>query len=124
LIVRNEKKPLHFRDIAVKIDRSGLQKPGKTTHPQTVHNELIKDKRFVLVGRGTYALVEWGYRRGTVREVIEEILREQKKPIDRETLIAEVLKIRDVKEATVVINLNAFFTRGKDGAYTLPETKK
>lgn len=119
LVVRAEGKPLHFRDIAEKIDRSGLQKPGRKTHPQTVHNELIKDKRFVLVGRGTYALVEWGYRRGTVREVIEGILREQKRPLSRKEIVSKVLHVRDVKESTVMINLNAFFARTKNGDYDI-----
>lgn len=119
IVLRAEKKPLHFREIAEKIDRSGLQKPGKTTHPQTVHNELIKDKRFVLVGRGTYALVEWGYRRGTVREVIEHILLEQRHSLSREEIVSEVLKVRDVKEATIAINLNSFFNRNKSGKYEL-----
>lgn len=121
LVVEAEGKPLHFREIAERIDAKGLQKPGRTTHPQTVHNELIKDKRFVLVGRGTYALVEWGYRRGTVREVLEEVLREKKKPLKREELIAEVLKVRDVKESTIVINLNSFFARVGENRYFLKE---
>ncbi len=124
LVVLAEGKPLHFRDIAAKIDQFGLQKPGKTTHPQTVHNELIKDSRFVLVGRGTYALVEWGFRRGTVREVIEEMLREQGSPMKRDVLVSEVLKIRDVKASTVVINLNMFFARMPEGTYWLKELKK
>lgn len=119
VVLRAEGKPLHFREIAEKIDRSGLQKPGKTTHPQTVHNELIKDKRFVLVGRGTYALVEWGYRRGTVREVIEHILLERRHSLSREEIVSEVLKVRDVKEATIAINLNSFFNRNKSGKYEL-----
>jgi hypothetical protein len=124
LIVHAEGKPLHFREIATKIDRSGLQKPGRVTHPQTVHNELIKDKRFVLVGRGTYALVEWGFRRGTVREVIEGILRESGKPLTRTELVSEILKIRDVKASTVVINLNSFFARVNGDAYDLKERAK
>ena len=124
LVVHAEKKPLHFREIAAKIDLSGLQKPGKVTHPQTVHNELIKDKRFVLVGRGTYALVEWGFRRGTVRDVVEEILRERGVPMKRNELVSEVLKVRDVKASTVVINLNAFFARTPEGLYFLRESKK
>jgi len=89
-----------------------------------VHNELIKDKRFVLVGRGTYALVEWGFRRGTVRDVVEEILRERGVPMKRNELVSEVLKVRDVKASTVVINLNAFFARTPDGLYFLRESKK
>ena len=123
LVVHAEGKPLHFREIATKIDQSGLQRPGKVTHPQTVHNELIKDKRFVLVGRGTYALVEWGFRRGTVREVVEEILRERGVPVKRDELVSEVLKVRDVKASTVVINLNAFFSRTSDGSYALKDSK-
>lgn len=124
LVVRDEGKPLHFREIAKKIDRSGLQKPGKVTHPQTVHNELIKDSRFVLVGRGTYALVEWGYRRGTVRELVESMLREKQGPLTRAEIIKEILKIRDVKEATIAINLNSFFARGKNDTYDFKENAK
>ncbi len=119
LVVKAEGKPLHFREIAQRIDARGLQKLGRATHPQTVHNELIKDKRFVLVGRGTYALAEWGYHRGTVREVIEEILRDCKKPLSKQELISRVLKVRDVKESTVVINLNTFFERVGSDSYEL-----
>lgn len=124
LVVRSEKKPLHFREIAQKIDAKGLQKSGRVTHPQTVHNELIKDKRFVLVGRGTYALVEWGYRRGTVREVIRGIFEDRKKPVSRREIVSEVLKVRDVKESTIVINLNAFFAKVGNDSYFLKEGKE
>lgn len=121
LVVQSEGKPLHFREIAKMIDRCGLQKAGRLTHPQTVHNELIKDKRFVLVGRGTYALVKWGYKRGTVREVLEEILKERKSPMTRDALVAEVLKIRNVKESTIIINLNTFFSKLENDRYFLKE---
>ena len=83
-----------------------------------MHNELIKDKRFVLVGRGIYALSEWGYKRGTVKEVIMDILRISGKPMTREEVLAEVLKIRQVKKSTVIINLNTFFARIGKNAYT------
>lgn len=115
LVLKMSAKPLHFRDIAQLIDQHGLQKDKKKTHPQTVHNELIKDKRFVLVGRGTYALSEWGYRRGTVKEVVESILAESVQPMKRSDIIKKVLEVRKVKKSTIVINLNAFFARvGKD----------
>ncbi len=45
--------PLHFRDIALEVNKITQ---GKHAHPATVHNELIKDPRFILVGRGMYAL--------------------------------------------------------------------
>jgi len=115
---------MHFREIAESIDRYGLQKRGKITHPQTVHNELIKDNRFVLVGRGTYALVEWGYKKGTVREVVKDILREHKKPMTREEIVAEVFKVRNVKESTIIINLNAFFERVSKDRYDLKRAGK
>src|SRR3989344_4723045 len=119
LVLKTSKKPLHFREIADLIDQHGLHGKKKRSHPQTVHNELIKDKRFVLVGRGIYALSEWGYKKGTVKEVIEEILKAAKKPLAREEILAEVLKVRQVKKTTIIINLNSFFSRvGKD-AYWL-----
>ncbi|EKE19780.1 MAG: sigma-70 region 4 protein [uncultured bacterium] len=117
LILKEAEKPLHFRDIAKKIDQYHLNK--KKTHAQTVHNELIKDKNFVLVGRGIYALVEWGYEKGTVKDVIEEILKKSDKPLGREEILTKVLEIRHVKKSTIVINLNNYFAKSKTGTYTI-----
>ncbi len=115
LVLKMNGSPLHFKDIASRIDEIGLQKKGRKTHPQTVHNELIKDKKFVLVGRGLYALSEWGYSRGTVREVLEQILGKSRSPMKRDRILDEVLRVRQVKRSTIVINLNTFFEKvGKD----------
>lgn len=120
LVLKTVGKPLHFREIASLIDSYGLQRSKKRqSHPQTVHNELIKDKRFVLVGRGIYALSEWGYKKGTVREVLAEILARAEKPLSREEVLAEILKVRQVKKSTVIINLNTFFKRAGKNAYTV-----
>jgi hypothetical protein len=120
LVLKMAGKPLHFREITTLIDSYGLHSSKKRkSHPQTVHNELIKDKRFVLVGRGIYALSDWGYKKGTVKEVIGEILTRMKKPLSREEVLAEVLKIRQVKRSTVIINLNTFFHRVGKNAYTV-----
>ncbi len=124
LILQVMKKPLHFREIARLIDEHGLYKNGKQTHPQTVHNELIKDIRFVLVGRGTYALSDWGYRPGTVREVLSSILKEKEAPMSREELLKAVMKVRQVKRSTVIINLNSFFTKVGKNIYSITEKKK
>lgn len=123
LILQVIKKPLHFREIARLIDEHGLYKSGKKTHPQTVHNELIKDKRFVLVGRGTYALSDWGFRPGTVREVLKSILKEHDKPMTRDDLLKAVMKARQVKRSTVIINLNSFFTKVGKNIYSLTDDK-
>lgn len=116
LVLKRAGVPLHFREIARRIDKYGLQRvKAGPSHPQTVHNELIKDKRFVLVGRGVYALSEWGYKKGTVKEVLQEIFLKADKPLSREEVLAQVLKVRQVKKSTVIINLNTFFRRvGKD----------
>jgi DNA-directed RNA polymerase delta subunit len=119
LVLKTGGKPLHFRDIAKLIDEHGLHQKKRQSHPQTVHNELIKDKRFVLVGRGIYALSEWGYKKGTVKEVISEILKDAKEPLTREEILERVLSIRQVKKSTIIINLNTFFERVAKNTYTL-----
>ena len=117
LVLKEYGKPVHFREISALIDKFNLNK--KKTNPQTVHNELIKDERFVLVGRGIYALKEWGYQEGTVKDILENILREKEEPMKKEEILKRLMKMRQVKKSTIVINLNNFFTRvGKD-AYTI-----
>jgi DNA-directed RNA polymerase delta subunit len=119
LILKESRKPLHFREIAKRIDQYRLNK--KKTHSQTVHNELIKDESFVLIGRGIYALAEWGYKKGTVKDVLEEILKNNPSPMNREEILEKVLEVRNVKKSTIVINLNNHFSKLKNGTYV---TKK
>ncbi len=113
-------KPLHFREVALAIDRAGW--PGKKkAHPQTVHNELIKDKRFILVGRGMYALQDWGYESGTVADVLVSVLKESPHPLGREELITLAAERRMVKPQTILLNLQdkTRFRRTDEGKYTL-----
>jgi len=118
LVLKERKEPLHFTQIARLIGEYKLSK--KRAHPQTVHNELIKDEQFVLIGRGIYALHEWGYFPGTVREVLKKILEQSQKPLTKEKILAQVIKMRKVKKATVMINLNntEFFCK-QENYYTL-----
>jgi DNA-directed RNA polymerase delta subunit len=104
MVLKEKHKPLHFSEIAKLIDQYNLSK--RKAHPQTVHNELIKDERFVLVGRGIYALKEWGYRKGTIKEVLQDILNKSQKSLTKDEILEEVMKLRKVKKATVMINLN------------------
>ena len=119
LVLKNQKQPMHFRDIASLIDEAGLHTKHSQSHPQTVHNELIKDDRFVLVGRGIYALKDWGYTRGTVKEVIKEILENSGKPMSKNEILEAVLKVRQVKITTIAINLNTFFAKNQSGLYSI-----
>ncbi|OGZ70778.1 MAG: hypothetical protein A3F47_00065 [Candidatus Staskawiczbacteria bacterium RIFCSPHIGHO2_12_FULL_38_11] len=118
LVFKKHQKPLHFRQITGLIDELDFNAQNKKTHAQTVHNELIKDARFVLVGRGTYALSEWGYVPGTIREVITNVLND-KKLTNQEEIVKEVLSQRLVAKNTVLINLNnkKYFNKGPDGKY-------
>lgn len=110
IILRTEKKPLHFVDIANKIGGIGINKKMVTT--QAVHNELIRYADFVLVGRGLYALKEWGYTPGTVSDVIANILKDQG-PLSKKDIIKEVQKQREVQIGTISLNLqkNSSFVR-------------
>jgi hypothetical protein len=89
LVIRKHGSPIHFRDVAKQITVMF----DKKAHVATTNNELIKDKRFVLVGRG---------------------------PMTKEEIIDKVMKERYVKENTILVNLQnpKYFKRDKDGKYT------
>lgn len=115
LTLKRHGSPMHFTEVAKGIERLF----GRETHPATTHNELIKDGRFVLVGRGLYALKEWGYEPGVVRDVIRGII-EREGPLTRGEIIDRVKRERYVKDATIAVNLqNAVFARLSDGRYSL-----
>lgn len=118
LAVKRHGSPMHFREVARSIEDLFKRK----AHVATCHNELIKDKRFVLVGRGLYALTEWGYSAGVVKDVLQEILRKEG-PLSRNEIIDKVRKERYVKDNTIVVNLQdgSLFRRMADGRYALVE---
>jgi hypothetical protein len=114
LVFEKYKKPMHYEEIAKKI--KDLNFDTKKVCVPTVHNELIKDSRFILTGRGVYALKKWNFYKGTVKEVIKKILIEKQKPLTKEEIIQETLNQRQVKETTVLLNLNdpkSFLRRGE-----------
>jgi len=119
VILSDNKKPMHFSDIAKAIKDSSFKRKDVTT--QAIHNELIKDKRFVLIGRGIYALKDWGYSRGTVSEIIAKVLKDSKEPLHRDEIVKRVLKSRQVKETTILLNLQskAQFKRVAKATYVL-----
>lgn len=116
LVIRKHGSPIHFREVAKQI----TQVFKKKAHVATTHNELIKDPRFVLVGRGLYALKEWGYMSGVVRDVIKKII-EKNGPLTKDEIVAKVLKERYVKDNTIMVNLQnqKHFKKDKDGKYSI-----
>ncbi|MBU6430627.1 MAG: hypothetical protein KGR26_16535, partial [Cyanobacteria bacterium REEB65] len=114
LAIRKHGSPIHFREVAKLIGTMF----DKKAHVATTHNELIKDPRFVLVGRGLYALAEWGYTPGVIRDVIRAILLKNG-PLGKQEIIDRVRKERYVKENTIIVNLQnpKYFRRDQSGKY-------
>jgi Holliday junction resolvasome RuvABC DNA-binding subunit len=109
---------MHFAEVTGVINK--VLPSSRQAYVQTVHNELIKDKRFVLVGRGLYALSEWGYEPGTVSQIIAQILKKEG-PLSKEEIVKKVLQKRLVKENTILINLQnkKLFATNDKHCYTL-----
>ena len=125
LVFKKNGKPLHFTEVAKLIDKFDYNAPNKKTYPQTVHNELIKDTRFVLVGRGTYALSEWGYVPGTIKDIITKVLSEKNEPLHKDEVVKQVLSQRLVAKNTVLMNLNnkTHFDKDSNDKYFLRKTE-
>ena len=123
VILYENGKQMHFNEIAEAISGSDFKRKDVTT--QAIHNELIKDSRFILVGRGIYALKEWGFKQGTVADVITEVLKQADEPLHRDEIVKRVLKKRFVKETTILLNLQgkAQFKRTAKATYTLTDAK-
>lgn len=100
-VLKKAKEPLHFLDIAAAI----TEKFGEPVKTSTIHNELIRNSEFVLIGRGIYVLKEWGYKDGTVLDVILEIFKKSGTPLSTEEITDRVLKVRQVKITTIYMNL-------------------
>lgn len=116
LVIKRHGSPMHFTEVAKAI----TELFDRRAHVATCHNELIKDKRFVLVGRGLYALSEWGYSSGVVKDVIVDILKKHG-PLTRDQIIDLVKKERYVKDNTILVNLqdSTHFRRDPQGLYIL-----
>lgn len=124
IVLKKAGKPLHFQKITDFINE--IKFSEKKANVQTVHNELIKDPRFVLVGRGIYALSEWGYKLGTVTDVIAAVLKEANSPLSRDEIVNKVLKQRIVKKNTIILALQARnrFQRVSEKVYKLIDETK
>lgn len=122
LVLTKHGKPMHFSEISNHIKTSNFARRDVTV--QAVHNELIKDSRFILIGRGIYALAEWGYTPGTVADIIIDVLREES-PLHKDEIVKRVLTRRQVKTTTVILNLQEkdHFVRVAKATYKLKDQK-
>ncbi len=135
--MKHYQKPSHFSEISKLINTAtSKQLPVSPTllssvwlkkvKVQTVHNELIKDNRFVLIGRGIYALRDWGYKPGRVVDVIKDVLKKAGRPLSQEEIIKEVKKQRFAQDNTIILNLHnkKFFKKLPHQHYTLVRSYK
>jgi len=121
LILKKKNEPLHFETIAKQINDAKFG--GRKALAPTVHNELIKDERFVLVGRGMYGLKEHGFEPGTAKEVIHRILK-KKGSMNFQEIVTAVQKERFFKPNTILANLQNkdLFERLSIGTYRVNES--
>ncbi len=121
LVLRKHGSPMHYGEVADAITEMFNRK----AHSATCHNELIKDPRFVLVGRGLYALAEWGYKPGPVKEIIANILKSHG-PMEKRDLIDAVKRERYVKTNTIMSNLQDtdLFGIDENGRYFVRDDEK
>lgn len=119
LVLKKQNGPLHFVEITKQINNLPFEK--KDVLSESVHNELIRSPLFVLIGRGIYALREWGYEPGTVREIIVQTLKQAKKPLLKGEVIKKVLAQRKVQENTILLNLQDkdYFIKTEEGKFWL-----
>lgn len=124
VILDAKKEPMHFSEIAKAIRESNFKRKNVTV--QAIHNELIKDPRFILIGRGIYALDSWGYKKGTITDIIRTILTRADEPMTREEIVKQVLKLRKVKETTILLNLQnkENFKKVGKNSYALADVPK
>jgi Sigma-70, region 4 len=100
-VLKKRKEAMHFVDITNAISEHFKE----VVKVATIHNELIRNNEFVLIGRGIYVLKEWGYKPGTVLDVIMDVFEKAKAPLATEDIINKVLKVRQVKTSTIYMNL-------------------
>lgn len=104
--MRRHNQPIHFQELPAKIMEYFPQKVIKVN---TVHNELVKNNDyFVNLGLGLYGLKEWGFKGGTVVDIIVRIFQQYKRPMSVKEISKELLKEKMVSPNTILLNLQKY----------------
>jgi len=122
IILKIERKPMHWRDIANKAEKMNRKETFNSTglfnalgyHPET----------FVRVGQGTYALTEWGNRKAeNYSELIVKILVKEKTPLSFGVIYEKTCAIRPIKKTSLQMLLDLYvkFYKSENNLYGLRE---
>ena len=116
-VLRDAGKPLHFREISERVSK--LREDG-FCNVFSCHNELVRRKEFILVGRGLYALEDMGYRPGTIVDIITMGIKERG-PMTKQEIVDFVKNERYVKTQSIILTLGKkdLFRKGQDNKYFL-----
>jgi len=123
ILLRQVGEPMHYSAIADAVNAGAMG--ASAFSRKVVHNGLIKDPRFVLIGRGKYALAEWGYTKGSLPDVIAGVLR-QESPLSSDEIVRRVMQVRHLQDRTIRMSLHAQpqFRRVAKAEYVLDETAR
>lgn len=96
---------LHWRTVAERGYQLGRRHSFSTA---ALYNTLQNhSERFVRVGQGTYALVEWGMSEAEYYpDIISSVLKEETRPLSVDTIHSRVNAIRPVKRQTITMSLD------------------
>lgn len=114
LILHNAKKPLHYSEIYQILEKLSQQSEDsfipnawrKQYTVESIKNELIKNKEFVFVGKGSYGLKEWGLEQGSAKDLLFKMLKKEKK-ISLEMLWKKISNLRNIKKTSFLIYLKS-----------------
>ncbi|MCL4273439.1 MAG: hypothetical protein KJZ77_06165 [Anaerolineales bacterium] len=119
-ILSNEKKPMHWSEIASHAYRMKRRESFNST---ALYNALMShEDLFIRVDTGTYALVEWGINQvDTYPNIIAAIMKSHNKPLSAESVYHKVNIIRPIKQATLtmLLELHPRFYKSQQNTYGL-----
>ncbi len=116
-VLEKEGEPLHFADITNSVNDMFPNTDNNHIDVRRLHSILIENHAFSHSGvKGTYGLTEWGFRKETTSELIEECIKKAGFPLHWKQIYNYVSKYKDTKPANIIAMLNSrdkFVRKGK-----------
>jgi len=107
-ILKESDFPLHFTEISDKLNDKLALVGDKRIDVRRVHSILIESPEFSHTGvKGTYGLTEWGFRKETTTELVEECIKKAGFPLHWNQIYNYVSKYKDTKPANITAILHS-----------------